>query len=265
MRYSPPRLAVSNAVAIAETLKSISGGRVLDVATGDGEFVSVLMKVLKNYDSFVGVDISAKDVESARKRLAGKPVGILQMNAEALEFGDGSFDTVCISDSLHHLDKINKVLAEMRRVLKTGGHFILQEMYCDGDQTEAQKTEIHKHHWHAEIDSLLGITHNRTLTRQRIIDIANSLKLEEPTILESASLVNCLFCEKRSVCEDPKSDELVSQSIRQVQDDLKRLANHANLTQRSYLEERGERLKERIARYGTQEASHFFITGRKRS
>jgi ubiquinone/menaquinone biosynthesis C-methylase UbiE len=49
MRYSPPRLAVSNAVAIAETLKSISGGRVLDVATGGGEFVSLLMKILKNY------------------------------------------------------------------------------------------------------------------------------------------------------------------------------------------------------------------------
>lgn len=264
MRDSPPGLAASNAVAIAETLKSISGGRVLDVATGDGEFVSLLMKTLNNYDSFIGVDISAKDVESARKRLAGKPVKILQMNAEALEFGDGSFDTVCISNSLHHLDKIHNVLAEMRRVLKTGGHFILQEMYCDGDQTEAQKTEILTHHWHAEIDSLLGITQNKTLTRQRIIDIANSLKLEELTILESTRYVKCLFCEKRFACEDPKNDELVSESIRQVQDDLKRLADHPELTQRTYLEETGERLKERIARYGSQEASHFFITGRKR-
>jgi SAM-dependent methyltransferase len=250
-------------VAIAETLKSISGGRVLDVATGDGEFVSLLMKTLKNYDSFIGVDISAKDVESARKRLAGKPVKILEMNAEALEFGDGSFDTVCISDSLHHLDKIDNVLAEMRRVLKTGGHFILQEMYCDGDQTEAQKTEILKHHWHAEIDSLLGTTQNKTLTRQRIIDIANSLKLEELTILESTRYVKCLFCEKRFACEDPKSDELVSESIGQVQDDLKRLANCAASTRRTHLEETGERLKKRIARYGSQEASHFFITGRK--
>jgi SAM-dependent methyltransferase len=264
MRYSPPRLEVSNAVAIAETLKSISGGRVLDVATGDGQFINLLMKTLKNYDSFVGVDISAKDVESARKRLAGKPVRILQMNAETLEFGDRSFDTVCISNSLHHLDKIDNVLAEMRRLLKTGGHFILQEMYCDGDQTEAQKTEVLKHHWHAEIDSLLGITHNRTFTRQRIVDIANSLKLEEPTILESTRPVNCLFCEKRPMCEDPKNDELVSESIRQVQDDLKRLASHPELTRRIRLEETGERLKERIARYGSQEASHLFMTGTKR-
>jgi ubiquinone/menaquinone biosynthesis C-methylase UbiE len=265
MRYSLPGLAASNAVAIAETLKSISGGRVLDVATGDGDFVSLLIKTLKNYDSFVGVDISAKDVEAARKRLATKPVKILQMNAEALEFGDGSFDTVCISASLHHLDKIDNVLAEMRRVLKTGGYFILQEMYCDGNQTEAQKTEILKHHWHAEIDSLLGITRkiNKTLTRQRIIDIANSLKLEELTILESTRYVKCLFCEKRFECEDPKSDELVSESIGQVQDDLKRLANCAVSTRRTHLEEIGERLKKRIARYGSQEASHFLITGRK--
>jgi ubiquinone/menaquinone biosynthesis C-methylase UbiE len=263
MRYST-RVAVSNAVAIAETLKSISGGRVLDVGTGDGAFILVLMKILKNFDSFVGVDISAREVESAKKWFAGKPVKIFQMNAEALDFGDGSFDTVCISDSLHHLAKVDNVLAEMRRVLKVGGYFILQEMYCDGDQNEAQKTGILKHHWDAEIDSLLGTTHNRTFTRQRIVDVANSLKLEELTILESTTPVNCLFCEKRPVCEDPKSDEMVRDSIRQIEDDLKRLANHPELTERTYLEEAGERLKERIAKYGSQEASHFFITGRKK-
>jgi SAM-dependent methyltransferase len=258
------RVAASNAVVIAETLKSISGGRVLDVGTGDGAFILVLMKTLKDFDSFVGVDISARDVESARKRLAGKPVKIFQMNAEALDFGDGSFDTVCISDSLHHLAKVDNVLAEMRRVLKAGGYFILQEMYCDGGQTEAQKTAILKHHWHAEIDSLLGITQNRTFTRQRIVDVANTLKLEELTILESTTPVNCLFCEKRSVCEDPKSDEMVSDGIREIEDDLKRLENHPELTEHTYLEEAAERLKERIAKYGSQEASHFFITGRKR-
>lgn len=265
MRHSPPGQAVSNAVAIEKNLRSISGGVVLDVATGDGDFISLLMKVLRNYDSFVGVDVSAGDFESARKRFAGKPVRILQMNAEALEFGNETFDTVCISNSLHHLNKIENVMDEMRRVLKTGGYFILQEMYCDGDQTEAQETDILKHHWHGEIDSLLGISHNRTLTRQGIIKIANSLKLEEPTILESAIHVKCLFCDKRSTCEDPKNDELVSQSIREVQSDLKRLASHPELTERPFLEEAGERLNERTAKYGIQEASHLFVTGRKRS
>jgi ubiquinone/menaquinone biosynthesis C-methylase UbiE len=260
----PPRLAASNAVAVAGLLRSISGGRILDVATGDGESIILLMKTLKHYDSFVGVDISTRDLESARKRLTGKPVRILQMNAETLEFGDGSFDTVCIFNSLHHLDKVDNVLAEMRRVLKTGGCFIMQEMYCDGDQTEAQKTEILKHHWHAEIDSLLGITHNRTFTRRRMIDTAKSLNLEELTILESTSHVKCLLCEKRFACEDPKNDGLVSESIREVEDDLKRLANCAVSTRRTHLEETGERLKKRKARYGSHDASHIFITGRKR-
>ena len=46
------------------------------------------------------------------------------MNAENLQFEDESFDTVCIPHSLHHLASINKVLAEMKRVLKKYGNFI---------------------------------------------------------------------------------------------------------------------------------------------
>jgi ubiquinone/menaquinone biosynthesis C-methylase UbiE len=121
----PKRLALSNAGKIAKKLRSVSGGRVLDVATGDGEFIDTLMQTLEDYDSFVGIDYCASDesrkhMESAKKRLEGKPVRFFEINAESLKFQDESFDTVCISHSLHHLANIGKVLAEMKRVLKRG-------------------------------------------------------------------------------------------------------------------------------------------------
>jgi len=183
MEDLPKRLATSGAPRIAEKLRSISGGKVLDVATGNGGFIDTLMKALRDYDSFVGIDKSRKEVESARRRFEEQPVEIMEMNAEAMEFEHSSFDTVCISFSLHHLGEISKVLAEMKRVLKSGSYFIVQEPFCDGEQTKAQKTDILQHHWDAEIDSLLGVTHNKTFTKRKIEDLVNNLKLEKVEVL----------------------------------------------------------------------------------
>ena len=159
-----PRLEASGAREIARCLSVITGGKVLDVCTGKGAFIETLMKTLNSFDSFVGVDIDQDDLTKARERFMGQPVQFLMMDATNLQFDDASFDTVCIANSLHHLDDIPRVLAEMNRVLKPGGHFIVEEMYQDGEQSEAQRTDILEHHWTAKIDRLQGISHKETLT-----------------------------------------------------------------------------------------------------
>jgi ubiquinone/menaquinone biosynthesis C-methylase UbiE len=264
----PKGLASSNAGRIAQKLGAISAGKVLDVGTGRGGFIDTLIKTLKAYDSFVGIDYypsdeSRKDMESARKRFEGKPVQFLQMNAENLEFEDESFDTVCISHSLHHLANIDRVMTEMKRVLRKGGNFILQEVYGDGQQTEAQKVDELEHAWEAQIDSLLGITHNRTLTRQGIRDIARGLKLTEIEIFDSTHLVNCLFCERKHQCEDPRNQATFHQSTKDIDDGIKRIENHPDLEARMRLMEEAERIKEAIAEFGTSPASYLFIIGKK--
>ena len=263
MEDLPKRLAMSGAPRIAEKMRSISGGKVLDVATADGGFIDTLMKALKDYDSFVGIDKSRKEVESARKRFEGQPVEIMEMNAEAMEFEHSSFDTVCISFSLHHLGEISKVLAEMKRVLKSGSYFIVQEPFCDGEQTEAQKTDILQHHWDAEIDSLLGVTHNKTFAKQGIKDLVSNLKLEKVEVFESTHYVKCLFCEDKFECENPKNEEIINQSIKEIDDNLRRLKELPNLKTRNRLREEGEKLRERIKKFGSAEASHLFFIGKK--
>ena len=64
-------------------------------------FINTLIKTLKSYDSFIGIDDcrsdeSKKNMESAKKRFEGKPVQLIQMNAENIEFEDESFDTPCV-------------------------------------------------------------------------------------------------------------------------------------------------------------------------
>ena len=267
MEELPEGLALSSAGKIAKRIGTISGGRVLDVCTGDGDFIDTLMKTLKDYDSFVGIDLFSSDeirehIKSAKKRFEGKPVRFFAMDAERLKFEDASFDTVCISHSLHHLASIDKVLAEMKRVVKKGGNFILQEDYCDGDQNEAQKADLRRHAWLAQIDSLFGITHNETLTKQRIMDIADSLMLIKSEVFDSTHPIDCLFCERKYECEDPKNQATYHNSIKGIDKTIRRLEGYPDSETRNRLREAGERIKEAIAKSGSAPASHLFIIGK---
>lgn len=264
----PEGLASSNAPRIAERLGLICAGSVLDVATDGGGFIDTLMKALKAYDSFVGIDYYPSDesrehLEAAKKRFEGKAVHFAQMNAENLRFKDGSFDTVCISHSLHHLADIDRVMREMKRVLRKGGNLILQEVYCDGEQTEAQKTEELAHEWEARIDSLLGITHNKTLTRHEVVDVADGLRLSEMEIFDATHPVDCLFCERKYECEDPKNQATFDQVTRDIDDGINRIQNHPDLQARMRLMQEAEMIREAVTRFGVSSSSYLFIVGKK--
>jgi len=89
MEDLPKGLAASNTSKIAKRLKSVSGGRILDVATAGGGFINTLMKTLKDYDSFVGIDYCAsatskKEMESARSRRA-RALGTILFRASRKE------------------------------------------------------------------------------------------------------------------------------------------------------------------------------------
>lgn len=263
MKSPQEALTDPEAERVAKKLGSISGGKVLDVGTGDGTFIQTLMKILKDYESFVGIDISAKEFESAREKLKDEPVEMLEMNAESMEFEDEHFDSVCISYSLHHIIKLNEVLAEMSRVLRPGGHFLVTESYCDGDQTEAQRTSILSHHWDAEIDSLRGIPHKKTLKRDEIKEALGNLGLSAIEIFDSTQSINCLLCDRWSECSDPMNKEIIKKSIEEIERNTGDLEELEESETRSRLMKEGEELKERTRRTGTSPACNLFLIGRK--
>ena len=262
MEYLPEKFGTSGAAGIGKGLQRISGGRILDVATGSGDFINTLMKMLKSYDFFVGIEISGKELESAKKRFEGQYVEFLEMDARYLKFEDNSFDTVCIGYSLHHLQNIDKVLFEMKRVLKPSGYFIVQEEFSDGEQNEAQKTHMLQHHWGSEIDSLLGTIHHKTLPRQRIKDLVGSLRLSELETFESEYPVRCLVCDRKFDCEG-KGEVTIDQFAKEIDDSLRRLNEQVDLQVLERLRKEGEELKERMKKYGAANASNLFFIGRK--
>jgi SAM-dependent methyltransferase len=229
-------------------LGNISGGFVLDVATLEGRFVQILMENLKDYHEIVGIDINEPAIENAREALGQGNIRFLMMNAECLEFEDESFDTVCISASLHHLTNIERVLGEMKRVLKSSGHFILAEMHRDG-HTEAEFTTIYLHQWAAKVDSALGRLHHYTLAREDLVDHVVSLGLSSVEFYD--------WTDNDPVIKDDNRLEQLEGVIDRIQKRAKAASNF------SELKEQGETLRRRLHEVGALSEPVLIAIGEK--
>jgi ubiquinone/menaquinone biosynthesis C-methylase UbiE len=257
----PVGLRESGALEVREKLGTISGGDVLDVGTDDGDFIKVLMKTLKDYNSFTGIDILGDELEKAREQFRDDPANFMQMNAEAMTFQENQFDTVCSSYTIHHLENIDTVLAEMYRVLKPGGHFIIQEMYSDGNQTAAQLVDIGVHNLDVKADSLLGIPHFESLTRQSLRNVVDRIGLNDVQVFESSWSVKCLFCDDAPECENPTRADNIEFVTKQIDDSLAKVSGHISY---DVLREEAESLKERVKEDGSSPASLMYFFGKKR-
>ncbi|MBU0492583.1 MAG: methyltransferase domain-containing protein [Chloroflexi bacterium] len=229
-------------------LGNMVGGRVLDVATREGGFVQILTGNLKNYTEMVGIDISEHAIEVARSTFDQENIQFIRMDAEQLDFEDESFDTVSISASLHHLANIPQVLVEVKRVLKTGGHFIIAEMHRDG-QTEAQLTTVYLHHWVAEVDSALGIIHNHTLARQEFADYMRKL-----------GWCDIAFYDFSDMELDPMDEATISELEGLIDKNILRAAGVSSYTA---LKRRGEELYRRLREVGVQREPVLVVVAKK--
>jgi ubiquinone/menaquinone biosynthesis C-methylase UbiE len=99
----------------------VRGKSVLEYGCGTG---SSAFDIARLGGHVTGIDISPVAIELAIRQAADEGVSertrFLLMNAEELEFPDRSFDVICGSGILHHLD-LEKSYSEIARVLKPGG------------------------------------------------------------------------------------------------------------------------------------------------
>ena len=256
----PDELRESGAIEVRKKLGTITGGAVLDVGTDDGDFIKVLMKTLKDYNSITGIDITDKEFDKARERFKDDPVDFIVMNADSMTFEDDQFDTVCMSYTIHHLENVDKVMEEMFRVLKPGGNFIIQELYSDGEQTTTQHVDLAVHAFDAKVDSLLGIPHFEALTRQRLRDSVDKVGLSDVEVFESSWSVKCLFCNDACECANPMRPDNIDSVLKRIDDSLNRIGNRFSTKE---LEKEAESLKERVKVYGSAPASVMYFIGRK--
>lgn len=234
---------------IPDELGKISGGRVLDVATGRGNFVGLLLQYLPGITALIGIDANDAPLKTAGEQIQDKRVSFQKMDAGCMDFPNDSFDTVSISFSLHHMAELPKALREMMRVLKPGGTLIVSEMYCDGTQAETQLTHVELHHWWGAVDTARGIYHANTYPRQQIVDTLYGLGLCDIQLFDDADLTS-----------DPRDPNLAQELIRTIDNNQPRLKG---LPDELALHRRGEELRERILRVGFHSASVLFAIGKK--
>jgi hypothetical protein len=72
-----------------------------------------------------------------------------------------------------------------------------------------------------------------------------------------------LFCEKKFRCDDPKGEEEIDRSLKEIDDNLKRLKEIADPEARVRLQKIGEELKERNRKFGNSHPSVLIVMGRK--
>jgi ubiquinone/menaquinone biosynthesis C-methylase UbiE len=230
-----------------DILGSISGGHVLDVATGSGGFIHFLLAGLCDYSEIIGVDANPRVAEAFATAFKDHPaIRFVQMDAHNLDFAPAAFDTVCISNSLHHFEHPSHILQQMKRVLRPGGRLILAEMYCDG-QTETQLTHVHLHHWWAAVDRAVGDhIHFETYSRQELIDLFNTQELEEVSLFDISDTT-----------EDPKAPEVIAELEAVIDRYIQRASAHPEL------QSRGEALRRRVHQIGFHSATTVVAVGRK--
>jgi ubiquinone/menaquinone biosynthesis C-methylase UbiE len=107
---------------VARTI-DLQGARVLEVGSGRGGGSSFIKRYLKPRQ-MIGMDLSKHAVGLSQKRHRVNGLEFRVGDAESLPFEEGTIDAVINVESSHCYPSFGRFLAEVRRVLRPGGHFL---------------------------------------------------------------------------------------------------------------------------------------------
>lgn len=110
-------------------LKPKQPKQLLDVATGTGDFAIETLRL--NPDKVLGVDISNQMLEVGRQKLRKRAmddrIELVYGDSEDLPFETDQFDAITVAFGIRNFENLEKGLAEMLRVVKTGGQVAIIE------------------------------------------------------------------------------------------------------------------------------------------
>lgn len=102
---------------------------ILDIATGTGDLAIQMANT--GAKRIVGLDLSEGMLKVGRKKIADQKLNIeiemIQGDSENLPFEDNSFDAITVAFGVRNFENLEKGLAEIYRVLKPTGIFVVLE------------------------------------------------------------------------------------------------------------------------------------------
>ena len=110
-------------------LSGINPKTILDVASGTGDFAFEALAV--NPAKVVGFDLSEGMMrygrEKAQKMGVQDKVEFVKGDSEKMPFADNAFDAITVGFGVRNFENLNAGLAEMHRVLRSGGRVAILE------------------------------------------------------------------------------------------------------------------------------------------
>jgi len=114
---------------ILKMIASKNPKNILDIATGTGDMAILMSQT--NAQKIVGLDISAGMLEVGRKKIEAKnlsgKIEMIQGDSENLPFENNTFDAITVAYGIRNFETLEKGLAEILRVLKPNGVFVILE------------------------------------------------------------------------------------------------------------------------------------------
>lgn len=102
---------------------------ILDIATGTGDLAILMAQT--NADTIIGLDISAGMLEVGKKKIQEKSLSqrieMVLGDSEKIPFEDNYFDAITVAFGVRNFETLEKGLAEILRVLKPDGVFVILE------------------------------------------------------------------------------------------------------------------------------------------
>ncbi len=113
--------------ALLKKLSGLDFHTVLDLGCGTG---TVMRAILQSFPEkrVYGIDISENMLQKAKEKLQDK-ASLTLGDSEHLPYANEMFDVVYCNDSFHHYPAPEKVIAEVYRVLKPTGSFIIGDCW----------------------------------------------------------------------------------------------------------------------------------------
>ena len=146
-----------------------SNDTVLDIACGPG---LVACAFAEKVGHVTGIDLTPAMIARARELQQEKGLTNIRWvvdDVTALPFADDSFSIVLTRYSFHHFLDPRGVLAEMRRVCKTGGTIMVVDVALPTEKRDAYN----------QVEKLRDPSHTSALTPDELLKLANSLKLKD--------------------------------------------------------------------------------------
>jgi ubiquinone/menaquinone biosynthesis C-methylase UbiE len=137
--------------------------RVLDIACGPG---FLTMAFAAQCASVIGLDATEQFLELARAEAAARNLHTVEFragDAERLGFPDESFDIVACRAAFHHFLHPERVLQEMKRVVRCDGRLLIADMLASDDSAQAD--------YHNHVERLCDPTHVRALSQAEFDEI----------------------------------------------------------------------------------------------